>query len=154
MTPALFHQLLRPVMAFCAGRELDDRLAADLNETFPHDGNSFMAIKRACQDAIEAGWMCDREHGGIRFGRVIKAGADSEGFSVDVVHMDDVAGPHHRHPNGEIDMVMPLDPGAQFDGHGAGWVVYPPGSEHPPTVSGGAALVLYLLPEGAIEFTK
>jgi len=154
MTPALFHLLLRPVMGFCAERELDDDLAAALAEQFPPDGNTFLALHRACRDAIAAGWMCDREHGGIRYGRVIKPGAESYGFSVDVVHMDDVAGPHHRHPNGEIDLVMPLDPGARFDGHGAGWVVYPPGSEHPPTVTGGAALVLYLLPDGAIEFTK
>ena len=154
MTPALFHLLLRPVMGFCAERELDDDLAAALAEQFPPDGNTFLALHRACRDAIAAGWMCDREHGGIRYGRVIKPGAESHGFSVDVVHMDDVAGPHHRHPNGEIDLVMPLDAGARFDGHGAGWVVYPPGSEHPPTVTGGAALVLYLLPDGAIEFTK
>ena len=153
MTPALFHLLLRPVLTFCAARSLDDDLAAALNETFPPDGNTFQSVRRACQDAVAAGWMCDREHGGIRFGRVIKPGPDSAGFSVDVVHMDDVVGPHHRHPNGEVDMVMPLTPGAQFDGHGAGWVVYPPDSAHPPTVSGGAALVLYLLPDGAIEFT-
>jgi hypothetical protein len=42
---------------------------------------------------------------------------------------------------------------AQFDGHGAGWLVYEPGSAHYPTVRGGKALVLYLLPQGAIEFT-
>jgi hypothetical protein len=154
MTPALFHQLLRPVMAFCAARDVDEDLAAALNESFPPDGDTFLAVRRACQDAVTAGWMCDREHGGIRFGRVIKPGPDSDGFSVDVVHMDEVVGPHHRHPKGEIDMIMPLTPGAKFDGHGAGWVVYPPGSEHPPTVSDGAALVLYLLPEGAIEFSR
>jgi len=154
MTPKLFQQLLRPITAFCAGRDLDDDLAAQLAERFPPDGNTFLAIRRACQDAVAAGWMCDREQGGIRYGRVIKPGPDSDGFSVDVVHMEEVAGPHHRHPNGEIDLVMPLTPGAQFDGHGAGWVVYPPDSAHPPTVSGGAALVLYLLPDGAIEFTR
>ena len=154
MTPALFNLLLRPVMTFCAEHTLDDDLATALNETFPPDGNTFQSVRRACQDAVAAGWMCDREHGGIRFGRVIKPGPDSAGFSVDVVHMDDVVGPHHRHPNGEVDMVMPLTPGAQFDGHGAGWVVYPADSAHPPTVSGGAALVLYLLPDGAIEFSK
>jgi len=33
-------------------------------------------------------------------------------------------------------------------------VVYGPGSAHRPTVRGGKALVLYLLPAGAIEFTK
>jgi hypothetical protein len=30
----------------------------------------------------------------------------------------------------------------------------PPGSAHRPTVSQGRALVLYLLPDGRIEFTK
>jgi hypothetical protein len=54
---------------------------------------------------------------------------------------------------GEIDLVMPLDADAQFDGHGAGWVVYGPDSVHRPTVAQGRALVLYLLPDGAIEFT-
>ena len=49
---------------------------------------------------------------------------------------------------------MPEDEDAEFDGHGAGWVVYPPASAHHPTVSGGRALVLYLLPEGSIEFTR
>ncbi|HWM69778.1 MAG TPA: DUF4863 family protein [Steroidobacteraceae bacterium] len=62
--------------------------------------------------------------------------------------------PHHRHPNGEIDLIMPLEPGAQFDGRDAGWLVYGPGSAHSPTITHGRALVLYLLPQGAIEFTK
>jgi len=34
------------------------------------------------------------------------------------------------------------------------WLVYGPGSAHSPTVAHGRALVLYLLPQGAIEFTK
>jgi len=71
-----------------------------------------------------------------------------------VVDMQPLAGPHHRHPNGEIDLVMPIEAGAEFDGHGAGWVVYEPGSAHHPTVTVGRALVLYLLPAGAIEFTR
>ena len=33
-----------------------------------------------------------------------------------------------------------------------GWVVESPGSEHVPTVEGGRMLIVYLLPEGAIEF--
>jgi hypothetical protein len=73
---------------------------------------------------------------------------------VDVVDMTDVAGPHHTHPLGEIDLIMPIDAEARFDGQGAGWLVCPPGSAHPPTVTGGRALVLYLLPEGRIEFTR
>jgi len=51
-------------------------------------------------------------------------------------------------------MIMPIAPGAEFDGHPAGWRVYGPGTAHHPTVSGGQALILYLLPDGAIEFTK
>ncbi len=70
-----------------------------------------------------------------------------------VVDMQDIRGPHHRHPNGEVDMVMPIDADANFDGQGAGWKVYQAGSAHFPAVSGGRALVLYLLPDGAIEFT-
>jgi hypothetical protein len=51
-------------------------------------------------------------------------------------------------------MIMPVTPRAKFDGRGAGWLVYGPDSGHSPTVSDGRALVLYLLPQGAIEFTK
>ena len=98
--------------------------------------------------------MCNREAGGIKFGRVVKPCDATHGFSVDVVEMDDIAGPHHRHPNGEIDLVMPLDRDARFDGHGAGWRVCGPDSAHVPTVTGGKALILYLLPGGAIEFTQ
>ena len=95
--------------------------------------------------------MCNSEHGGIKFSRVIK---DLDGFSVDVVLMKDVVGPHHRHPTGEIDMVIPLDADAQFDGNAKGWVVYGPDTAHNPTVSGGEAMVVYLLPGGEIEFTR
>lgn len=94
------------------------------------------------------------EGGGIRYGRVIKPDAALGGYSVDVVDMDDLAGPHHRHPQGEIDLIMPLSDQARFDGRGAGWLVYGPGTAHRPTVSAGRALVLYLLPDGAIEFTR
>jgi Domain of unknown function (DUF4863) len=63
-----------------------------------------------------------------------------------------MVGPAHAHPHGEVDMIMPLDGDAKFDGRGAGWLVYPAGSRHAPTVTEGKALVLYLLPEGAIDF--
>ena len=68
--------------------------------------------------------------------------------------MDNVVGPQHTHPAGEIDLVMPIEGNALFDGHPAGWVVYPPGSAHRPTVSDGRAMVLYLLPGGSIEFGR
>ena len=67
--------------------------------------------------------------------------------------MRDIAGPQHAHPNGEIDLIMPIDDTARFDGRAAGWLVYPAGSAHRPTVSAGRALVLYLLPQGRIDFS-
>ena len=149
-----FTQLIAPVTAFIGTRPLTLQLEHELNVAFPASGAQFQEIFSACQQAIAAGWMCHREASGIKFGRVIKPGPMTAGFSVDVVDMDDIAGPHHRHPNGEIDLVMPLSGDATFDGRGAGWRVYGPGSSHSPTVSRGRALVLYLLPAGSIEFTQ
>lgn len=145
-----FQSLISEVTGAISGKEVSGALADELNARFPADGATFKSIQAACEAAVAEGWMCDREMGGIKFGRVIK---DIDGFSVDVVRMNDVVGPHHRHPNGEVDMVMPLSGDAKFDGSGAGWMVYEPDSAHKPTVSGGEALVLYLLPGGAIEFT-
>lgn len=154
MTPEHFRTLLKPVTDHLAGRPLDAALDASLNAAFPADGPVFASIEAACKAAIAAGWMCNREGGGIKYGRVIKPDAQLAGCSVDVVEMNDLKGPHHRHPNGEIDMIMPIDPAAKFDGRGRGWLVYGSDTAHHPTVSGGRALVLYLLPQGAIEFTK
>jgi len=153
MSLEAFTALVAGVTGRAENRPLDAALARDLNASLPGDGADVAAIARACREAIRDGWMCNREAGGIRYGRVVKPGPATHGYSVDVVEMSDVAGPHHRHPNGEIDLVMPVDATARFDGHGAGWVVYGAGSAHRPTVTGGRALVLYLLPQGAIEFT-
>jgi hypothetical protein len=154
MTPEAFTHLVSRFTAACAGRPLDGALEKHLNDLFPAGGPDYQAVLEACRAACAAGWMCSREAGGIRYGRVVRPGPETHGFSVDVVDMVPVVGPHHRHPNGEIDLVMPLEDGAQFDGRGAGWLVYGPGSAHHPTVTGGRACVLYLLPDGAIEFTR
>ena len=149
-----FRALIAPVTEVVAERGLDGELELELGRRFPPSGAAFRAIEAACREAIAAGWMCNQGGAGRRFGRVIEAGPESGGLSVDVVDLENIAGPLHRHPTGEICMVMPLDPGARFDGHGAGWVVYEPGSSHRPTVAGGEALVLYMLPEGRIEFLE
>ena len=149
-----FSALVSRVTGRIEGLTLDDRLDALLNREFGPGSAEFDGIFAACRTAVGEGWMCNREAGGIRFGRVIKPGSATHGFSVDVVDMNDCRGPHHRHPNGEIDMIMPLEGEAKFDGRGKGWLVYAPDTAHFPTVSGGRALVLYLLPGGTIEFTQ
>jgi hypothetical protein len=133
------------------GEPLNTDLAIKLNNLYSPDSELFTEIQRTCEVGVKEGWMCGQEFGGIKFGRVI---TDINGFSVDVVHMENVVGPHHRHPKGEIDLIMPINGNAEFDGHGAGWVVYEPESAHNPTVMNGTALVLYLLPDGEIEFTR
>ena len=148
-----FQSVIGDLTASLHGLPLDAALAERLNREHPPGSPTFESIVAACKQAVVDGWMCEREANGIRYGRVIKPGADTNGFSVDVVEMNDCVGPHHVHPNGEIDMVMPLEGDARFDGQPAGWKVYPPGSAHRPTVSGGRAYVLYLLPQGAIQFT-
>jgi hypothetical protein len=154
MPKSRFQALVSQITEAISGKPLDGGLREELASAFPPDGPVFQGIEALCHQGIAEGWMCEREHGGIRYGRVIEATPDLAGFSVDVVQMTDVAGPHHRHPNGEIDMVMPMDATATFDGAPKGWVVYGPDSAHRPTVAGGQALVLYLLPGGAIDFTR
>lgn len=153
MTPELFREQIARLTGQLAGRALDGSLAAWLNAEHGAASATYRALREACEAGVRDGWLCNREGGGIRYGRIFKPADDLQGFSVDVVDMDTIAGPHHVHPNGEIDLIMPLEPGAKFDGHGAGWMVYGPGSAHAPTVTEGRALVLYLLPGGQIQFS-
>ena len=152
-TPEAFRALMLPVCAAVAGKSVDKDLEAALNREFSADGDAVRIIEKACHDAIAAGWMCAQGEGKRKFGRVVEASPETFNLSVDVVDLADVIGPHHRHPNGEICLIMPVTATATFDGRPRGWCVYGPNSGHRPTVRDGRALVLYLLPEGKIEFT-
>jgi Domain of unknown function (DUF4863) len=153
-TPAEFQAQIGRLTAQVAGRALDSELDAWLNREHGAGSATYRDLKAACEAGVADGWLANREGGGIKYGRIFKPGDALHGFSVDVVDMQDIAGPHHTHPNGEIDLIMPIDDDARFDGRPAGWCVYAAGSAHRPTVTQGRALVLYLLPQGAIEFTK
>jgi hypothetical protein len=154
ISPDSFKAQIAALTARIAGRPLDAELDAWLNREHGAHSATFRDLQASCEAGVAAGWLCNREGGGIRYGRIFKPDEALHGFSVDVVDMRDIAGPHHTHPNGEIDMVMPLEGAATFDGRPAGWVVMPPGSAHRPTVRAGRALVLYLLPGGKIEFSR
>lgn len=158
MTPDTFRQQIAALTLRIAGRPLDAALDAWLNAECGPDSAVYRELHASCQAGVAEGWLCQRHQqldgGGIRYGRIFKPAPDLHGFSVDVVDMTDIAGPHHVHPEGEIDLVMPVEGEARFDGRPAGWLVLPPGSAHRPTVSQGRALVLYLLPNGKIDFTK
>jgi len=154
MSPSEFREHVAQLTAQIVGRPLDAGLDAWLNAEHGPGSASYAQLKLGSESGVADGWLCEREGGGIRYGRIFKPASDLHGFSVDVVDMQDIAGPHHAHPNGEIDLIMPIEGQALFDGRSAGWLVCPPGSAHRPTVTQGRALVLYLLPEGRIDFTR
>ena len=154
MTPTAFREQIASLTDQLQGRPLDAGLADWLNREHGRESPTYQALKAGCVAGVADGWLCNREGGGIRYGRIFKPAPDLHGFSVDVVDMQDIAGPHHEHPLGEIDLIMPVDgDDSLFDGRPAGWHVCPPGSAHRPTVTRGRALILYLLPDGQIRFT-
>jgi hypothetical protein len=134
-----FQALLKPVTDLVSSMAIDAKLADELNRRFPPGGDVFDAIEKACHEAIAAGWMCAN-------------GEETGGLSVDVVDLTDLVGSLHGHPTGEVCMVMPITPEAQFDGTSRGWCVFEAGTSHHPTVTNGEALVLYMLPDGKIDF--
>lgn len=119
-----------------------------LEERLPLDGAVMGAVEAALRKAALEGDLLDREMGGVRFGRLAK---EAGGFSIDCV-LSAGPGPRHRHPKGEIDLLLAVDGEPSFDGNRPGWAVYAPGSEHVPAVSGGTMLILYFLPEGQIDW--
>ena len=153
MDVSTFQQLISRLTDEIQGIELGSALESHLNAQHGPGTELYEQLVDACQAGVREGWLCNREGGGIKYGRVLKASEATHNFSVDVVDMADIAGPHHLHPNGEIDLIMPLTADALFDGRPAGWCVYEAGSAHAPTVTRGRALVLYLLPQGAIQFS-
>ena len=148
-----FDALVGSVATAIGDRPLDETLEALLNDRFGPGTEIFRDLARLCADGESEGWLMSREAHGIKFGRAIKPNTKAGRFSVDVVRMKDVKGPHHVHTQGEIGVIMPIEGKPRFDGKPEGWYVYPAGSDHYPTVTGGDAYVLYFLPEGAIEFT-
>lgn len=149
MTKEQFVELLRPLAQGLRDIDVDaPDAAARAERAAPFASPAVVAVRDAALANRDSAWLLPKAQGGIRFGRVAK---ELLGFSVDAVLMD-VPGPKHRHGNGELDLCFATKGEPRFDGHAPGWVVYPKGSVHVPTVRGGEMLILYFLPGGAIEF--
>lgn len=148
--------LAAAVTSICRGLSELDFNSADLldqvRRRWPADGDEMALVTNHMTTGIGAGWLCDRENGPLRFSRVLKPSEDSAGFSCDAVWMPDCSGPAHTHPNGELSWCVALDGTPQFDGFDAGWAFLPPGSSHTPTVAGGTMVIIYFLPNGAVEW--
>lgn len=145
-------EALAPVLAVLKKVDVSDPGAqAALNAELPLSSPALRRVEALVAAGLADGWLCPREGGGLRYGRAAKATDATAQFSIDTVDMT-AAGPGHLHPDGEIDLCFAIEGAPTFDGNPPGWTVYPPGSWHVPTVSGGRMGILYFLPGGAIRF--
>lgn len=145
----------RPLLEAAAGLDLSEpaRVRAELVRRFDPHGPRGKELALALQGLLAEGRIAERGELPVKWGRVAKAAPETLGFSIDVVLMNG-AGPRHRHPRGEVNFCIAVDGAPSFDGEPPGWVVLPPASDHVPTVSGGTMLIVYLLPDGAVEWVK
>ena len=89
MPSSELHRQIARLTSELAGRELNPELQDWLNREHGAGSNTFREIEQTCQLGLAEGWLCQHEAGGIRYGRVFKPAAELQGFSVDVVDMDD-----------------------------------------------------------------
>ena len=150
---ALLDAISPIINEICLGSAVDEAESERLNRALPVGSEKMRSLKDSLVDGLKDGWLTPNGEGGMRWGRITKAGPDTGNLSIDAVYMEQ-AGPGHTHPCGEYDLCFALDGDPKFDGKPEGWVVYPPGSWHIPTVTGGSMIILYFLPEGAIRFGK
>jgi hypothetical protein len=152
-TPESLLALLDAPMAAAARTPLADAAAARaaLEKAYPSRGPAAQALRTELLAAVKAGAICDRGKDAIRYSRLCKPDATKHDVSVDFVWMTG-PGIHHRHPKGEANLCFAVEGEPRFDGQPEGWVVFPPGSQHVPTVTGGRMLIAYFLPGGAVEW--
>jgi hypothetical protein len=125
------------------------KVAAALTAAHPPEGPGLARVRALCEAGLAEGWLVPKQAGPTcRFGRLVK---DLDGYAVDCVLMSGKA-LGHRHPNGEVNLCLAWEGAPRFDGHPPGWVVFPPGSRHVPTVTGGTMMFVYFLPGAAVEW--
>jgi hypothetical protein len=146
--------MVQQLLDFIGDRPLDEDLEFQLNRRFGLYGPFYDRLAKLLKVGLEEGWVgyTPVEGAGYSRGRIAEASPETRNMRVESGLMCDVVGQYHRHTRGEINLVVPIDPTAQWCGRGAGWVVYPPGSEHFPTTTGGKAVMMFFLPGGEIEY--
>jgi Domain of unknown function (DUF4863) len=143
-----------------------------LNEKYGEASDLYKDLARLIKLGVEEGWAADQEIDGpnYRRSRIHEASVETFHFSITAVYMnskdakafkdehdgDVLRGQYHGHPYGELNLVVPIDKGAEIKGlqgwQGAGWTAPDPGSRHYPEVRGGALIALFYLPAGRISY--
>lgn len=149
-------ELLERVHELCddiRAMPLDVTLEARLNSAYGVLTGRYTRLAQLLKSGVDEGWAgyANVDGTAYRRGRIAEPSYETAELSVESGLLRDVKGQYHCHTKGEINMIIPLEAGAQFCGHGAGWRVFPSMSEHFPTVT-GYALMMYFLPGGEIEY--
>jgi hypothetical protein len=159
---------LREVRDMTPGAEMERWL----NETYGEDSALYRELSRLIKLGVEEGWAANQEVEGpnYRRSRILEPCPETLHFSITAVYMnsndarrfrdwdesDVLRGQYHGHPYGELNLVVPLNAGAQLRGlqgwQGPGWTAPDPGSHHYPEVRGGAVIALFYLPAGRISY--
>ncbi len=157
--------LLQEVKDMTAGNELEQWL----NSKYGLESGLYQDLSRLIRLGVKEGWAADVEVAGPRYRRAQLAAPSAETFffSMTGVLLDSTDSSqgnpegsfravYHRHPYGEINLVVPLTEGAALAGpngwcHG-GWTTPGPESHHFPEVKNGAVFSLTFLPAGRIAF--
>lgn len=126
-------------------------------------------LARLIKRGVEDGWAANVALDGAiyRRSRLLEPSERTHHFSITAVYMDSrgnrqgnpegsYRGQYHAHPYGELNMVIPVTPGAALAGPNgwceAGWTAPPPASHHYPEAKGGAVIALFFLPAGRIAY--
>jgi hypothetical protein len=143
-----------------------------LNTTYGEGSELYNDLSRLITIGVAEGWAANQEVDGpnYRRSRILEPRPETFHFSITAVYMNSKAphrfidedesevlrGQFHGHPYGELNLVVPLDAGAQLKGlqgwQGPGWTAPDPGSRHYPEVRGGAVIALFYLPAGRISY--
>ena len=151
-----------PFLAEVRNRTAGKDLETWLNTTYGAGSELYLDLAHLIRiGVLEEGWAANTEVDGARYRRSIIAEptAETHYFSITAVYMDSVEryrGQYLAHPYGELNLVVPIDPGAELAGpngwQGPGWTAPAPGSHHYPEVRGGALIALFYLPAGRISY--
>ncbi|QWF22306.1 DUF4863 family protein [Nocardioides sp. LMS-CY] len=146
--------------------ELKNRTAGEdlekwLNDAYGPGSEFYERVAGLVKDGVRDGWAANIEVDGPRYrrSRLAEPCEELNYFSITAVYMDSVEpyrGQYHQHPYGELNMVVPLNEGAELAGPrgwcGGGWTAPDPASHHYPEVRGGAIIALFYLPAGRISY--
>ncbi|MFC9840260.1 DUF4863 family protein [Rhodococcus sp. NPDC127530] len=150
-----------PFLDEVKNRTAGGELEGWLNTTYGPGTELYDDLARMVTEGVDDGWAANVELDGPKYrrSRIASPSEQLNYFSITAVYMNSVSryrGQYHQHPYGELNLVVPLDPGAELAGPrgwcAAGWTAPGPGSHHYPEVRGGALIALFYLPAGRISY--